>query len=72
MGAASPQVYSKQIILFRTKVQSSVDREDMSIGWDRLANQKTKVNIIPGNHLTMLRKPHIQVLAAQLKACIVA
>ncbi len=67
-----PQVYSKQITLFRTKVQSSVDREDMSIGWDRLANQKTKVNIIPGNHLTMLRKPHIQVLAAQLKACIAA
>ena len=63
-----PQIYPKQITLFRT-IQSSIT-EDASMGWNRLADKKTKINIIPGNHLTMLRKPYIQVLAAQLKAYI--
>ncbi|MDZ7955197.1 amino acid adenylation domain-containing protein [Nostoc sp. DedQUE09] len=65
-----PQAYPKRINLFRTKVQSSIAKEDPSMGWDRLTVGGTEIHHIPGNHLTMLRKPHIQVLAAQLRACI--
>jgi amino acid adenylation domain-containing protein len=65
----APQIYPKQITLFRT-IQSSITKEDASMGWNRLAKEKTKINLIPGNHLTMLRKPNIQLLATQLKACI--
>ncbi|MEH2175037.1 non-ribosomal peptide synthetase [Nostoc sp.] len=65
-----PQAYSKRIHLFRTKVQSSIAKEDPSLGWDRLTVGGTEIHHIPGNHLTMLRKPHIEVLAAQLRACI--
>ncbi|MBW4424871.1 MAG: amino acid adenylation domain-containing protein [Nostoc desertorum CM1-VF14] len=65
-----PQVYPKRINLFRTKVQLNVAEEDASMGWDQLAVGETEIHHIPGNHLTMLRKPHIQVLAAQLRACI--
>ncbi|MEH2385074.1 MAG: amino acid adenylation domain-containing protein [Nostoc sp.] len=65
-----PQTYPKGINLFRTKVQSSIANEDASMGWDQLIVGGTEIHHIPGNHLTMLRKPHIQVLAAQLKACI--
>lgn len=65
-----PQVYPKQINLFRTKVQLNIAEEDPSMGWDQLAVERTEIHHIPGNHLTMLRKPHIQVLAAQLRACI--
>ncbi|HYX14919.1 MAG TPA: amino acid adenylation domain-containing protein [Nostoc sp.] len=65
-----PQVYPKRINLFRTKVQLNVADAEASMGWDRLAVGGTEIHHIPGNHLTMLRKPHIQVLAAQLKACI--
>jgi amino acid adenylation domain-containing protein len=65
-----PQVYPKQINLFRTKVQLNIAEEDASMGWDQLAVGGTEIHHIPGNHLTMLRKPHIQVLAAQLRACI--
>lgn len=65
-----PQAYPKRINLFRTKVQSSIAKEDPSMGWDQIIVGGTEIHHIPGNHLTMLRKPHIQVLAAQLRACI--
>jgi amino acid adenylation domain-containing protein len=65
-----PQAYSKQINLFRTNVQSSIAKEDPSMGWDQLTVGGIEIHYIPGNHLTMLRKPHIQILAAQLRACI--
>ncbi|MHC5769303.1 MAG: non-ribosomal peptide synthetase [Nostoc sp.] len=65
-----PQAYPKRINLFRTKVQSSIAKEDSSMGWDQIIVGRTEIHHIPGNHLTMLRKPHIQILAAQLKACI--
>ncbi|OYD97754.1 non-ribosomal peptide synthetase [Nostoc sp. 'Peltigera membranacea cyanobiont' 210A] len=65
-----PQAYPKRINLFRTKVQSSIVKEDPSMGWDQIIVGGTEIHHIPGNHLTMLRKPHIQVLAAQLRACI--
>ncbi|MHC5755327.1 MAG: non-ribosomal peptide synthetase [Nostoc sp.] len=64
-----PQTYPKRINLFRTNVQSSA-KEDPSMGWDQLTVGGTEIHHIPGNHLTMLRKPHIQILAAQLRACI--
>lgn len=65
-----PQVYPKQIHFFRTKVQSTIAEKEPSLGWNQLAAEGTEIHHIPGNHLTMLKKPHIQVLAEQLKACI--
>lgn len=65
-----PQAYPKRINLFRTTVQSSIANKDPSMGWERLTVGGTEIYHISGNHLTMLRKPHIQILAAQLKASI--
>lgn len=65
-----PQAYSSRIDLFRTTAQTSIGEDEPSLSWDRLAEGGTEIHHLPGNHLTMLRKPHIQVLAAQLKACI--
>ncbi len=65
-----PQVYPQRITLFRTSVKSSIADRDPSMGWDQLTVGRTEIHMIPGNHLTMLRKPHIQVLAEQLRACI--
>ncbi|BAY93738.1 MULTISPECIES: non-ribosomal peptide synthetase [unclassified Tolypothrix] len=66
-----PQVYPKQIHFFRTQVQSTIAEKEPSMGWNQLAAEGTEIHHIPGNHLTMLRKPHIQVLAAQIKASVV-
>jgi len=65
-----PQVYPQRITLLRTSVKSSIAERDPSMGWDELGFGGTEIHLIPGNHLTMLRKPHIQVLAEQLRACI--
>ncbi|GAX45188.1 amino acid adenylation domain-containing protein [Tolypothrix sp. NIES-4075] len=65
-----PQVYPKRITLLRTAVQSSIAEQDLSMGWNQLSVEKTEIHTIPGNHLTMLRKPHIQILAEQLRICI--
>ena len=64
-----PQVYPKRITLFKTSVQFRI-ADDPSMGWGKLASEGVEIHIIPGNHLTMLRKPHVQVLAEQLRACI--
>ncbi|GAB1539219.1 hypothetical protein NUACC21_18850 [Scytonema sp. NUACC21] len=65
-----PQAYPKPITLFKTGQNSSIGGGDASMGWDELAVGGTEIHTIPGNHLTMLKPPHIQFLAAQLRACI--
>jgi amino acid adenylation domain-containing protein len=65
-----PQVYPNSITLLRTSAQSSIADRDPTLGWSKLAGGGVDVHWVPGNHLTMLRKPHVQVLAEQLRACI--
>jgi thioesterase domain-containing protein len=65
-----PQVYPNPITLLRTSVESSIAHQDPTLGWSKLAGENVEVHWVPGNHLTMLRKPHVHVLAEQLRACI--
>jgi amino acid adenylation domain-containing protein len=65
-----PQVYPNSITLLKTSVQSSMADQDSSLGWSQLAGGKVEIHQVPGNHLTMLRKPHVKILANQLKVCI--
>jgi thioesterase domain-containing protein len=65
-----PQVYPNPITVLRTSVQSSIAYQDPTLGWSKLAGENVEVQWVSGNHLTMLKKPHVQVLAEQLRACI--
>ncbi|MUH00250.1 amino acid adenylation domain-containing protein [Scytonema sp. UIC 10036] len=65
-----PQLYPNQVTLFKSGVQSTTAHQDSSLGWEQLALGGVEVHQIPGNHLTMLRKPHVRVLAEQLQICI--
>ncbi|MBD2016401.1 amino acid adenylation domain-containing protein [Microcoleus sp. FACHB-53] len=65
-----PQVYPNSITLLKTSVQSSMADQDSSLGWSQLAGGKVEIHQVPGNHLTMLRKPHVKILANQLKVCL--
>ena len=58
--------YPSAIALFRTS-ESQKKSDDSTLGWNQLAISGVQVNSIPGNHLTMLRKPHVQVLAERLR-----
>jgi thioesterase domain-containing protein len=42
--------------------------QDSANGWTRVAADGVDVYNVPGDHFTMLRKPHVQALADQLKA----
>jgi thioesterase domain-containing protein len=43
---------------------------DPTLGWGNLAVGGLAIHDIPGNHLSILQKPNVSVLANQLKICI--
>ena len=44
--------------------------EDSTVGWNRFSSQPIKIHFVPGNHVSMMIEPHIQVVAKQLKNCL--
>jgi thioesterase domain-containing protein len=65
-----PQVYPNSITVLRTSIESSIAHQDPTLGWSKVAGGGVDVHWVPGNHLTMLKKPHVQVLAEQLRMCV--
>jgi thioesterase domain-containing protein/NRPS condensation-like uncharacterized protein/acyl carrier protein len=57
------------LTLFRTAVQSD-QRLPMDLGWTPLAQGGIEMHELPGDHDLVFREPNIQVLAAQLRACL--
>ncbi|MUG99157.1 amino acid adenylation domain-containing protein [Scytonema sp. UIC 10036] len=41
-----------------------------NLGWDKLAGEGVDIHYTAGTHHTILAEPHVQVLAAKLKACL--
>ena len=58
------------IVLLRTRVEPAGRPADGDISWGWSALAPTKVEFVPGEHLTALRKPHVEVLADRLSACL--
>ncbi|MEZ2236929.1 amino acid adenylation domain-containing protein [Microcoleus sp.] len=65
--AYAPPTYDNQITLVRSTSQTTTGDRDFTLGWNQLTTDKLEVIRVPGNHLTMLRIPYVQVLAQQLK-----
>lgn len=65
-----PKVYPGKITLFKSSEHGIINERNPTMGWSKLAESGVKVNLVPGNHLTMLRKPNVQVLAEQLRQCL--
>nr|WP_287310714.1 non-ribosomal peptide synthetase [Moorena sp. SIO1G6] len=65
--------YQGEITLFRT---SEVYQDELGMlgeiprdptwGWNQLSSQTVEVEVVPGNHTTMLSEPYVQVLAEKL------
>lgn len=64
-----PKAYANKITLFRT-AQSFGNRQDLTLGWSQLTAAEVEIHKVPGNHLSMMRKPDVQILAEQLRDCI--
>ena len=65
-----PKIYPHRITLFRSGEKLSTSHQDPTLGWRDLTAEQVEVIRVPGNHLTMLRKPCVEVLARQLQHCL--
>jgi amino acid adenylation domain-containing protein len=67
-----PKPYPGRVTLFRARTRSLFDQSPTDLGWSRLAQGGVDVRIIPGHHESILREPHIQMLARELKEALAA
>jgi thioesterase domain-containing protein len=67
----SPQPYPGHVTLFRTTYAAYGENRHLpDLGWQALAQGGLEIHPMPGRHFNLLRKPHVQVLAGQLRSCI--
>ncbi|MCP4655733.1 MAG: AMP-binding protein, partial [bacterium] len=62
-----PRPYPGKIVLFRPQARTAADSGDPTLGWSELAHDGVELCSVPGDHFTMLREPHVQVLAERLR-----
>ncbi|HEV8580122.1 MAG TPA: amino acid adenylation domain-containing protein [Thermoanaerobaculia bacterium] len=61
-----PAPYPGRITLLRASDQAV--NGDPTLGWSALSGESVKVHSMAGTHLTLLAEPHVQELAARLRA----
>ncbi|NEO70941.1 MAG: hypothetical protein F6K52_15980 [Moorea sp. SIO3H5] len=78
------EIYPNQITLFRCiehypekvmdrELYESLTSQDSSIpdwGWSQFSSRPVEIYEVPGDHISMVAEPHVQVLAQKLMACI--
>ncbi|MHC5821500.1 MAG: non-ribosomal peptide synthetase, partial [Nostoc sp.] len=72
------QIYPGRITLLRASEtpperlasKFSEISQDSTWGWSEYSCEPVDIHFVPGNHITMMAEPHVQVLAERLKACI--
>jgi thioesterase domain-containing protein len=62
--------YPGRITLFKAGQELAGTSSDPTLGWSQWAAAGVDVHIVPGNHATMVYKPHVEVLAGKLRACL--
>jgi hypothetical protein len=63
-----PQTYSGNVTLFlATDLTADYDLHD---GWRELVQGEIEIHDIPGNHINIIKEPHLPVLAKKLRACL--
>src|SRR5439155_8267738 len=61
-----PQVYPDRITLLCAGEGGAAEQEIPTRGWDQLTTAPLTTDVVPGDHYTVLRHPHVQVLAERL------
>jgi thioesterase domain-containing protein/acyl carrier protein len=62
--------YPGRITLFKAGQELGGPSSDPTLGWGDWAQGGVDVEVVPGNHATMVYKPHVEVLAAKLRSCL--
>ncbi|MGD0612462.1 MAG: AMP-binding protein [Anaerolineales bacterium] len=61
--------YPGKLTFFRVKDRPSFVRADLTAGWREYA-AALEVHDVPGDHATLIREPHLRVLAGELNKCL--
>jgi thioesterase domain-containing protein len=62
--------YNGKVTLFRAEARSVADSPILDMGWSRFAQGGVEIRPVPGDHVSMLIRPYVRILAAQLRECI--
>jgi aspartate racemase len=65
-----PEVYPGKITLFWSSETTTRSYLDRRLHWSELAANGFEVHAIPGDHMSMIEEPYVQVLATKLQAVI--
>jgi amino acid adenylation domain-containing protein len=65
-----PQTYPGRVTLFRAGIRAVDDSDRPDMGWGRLALGGVEIREVPGDHVNMLLRPQVGLLAEQLRDCI--
>jgi len=61
-----PRTFDGRITVFRVPNQPATRIRSHSLGWESRSRGGVDVEVVPGGHQTLLREPHVQVLASRL------
>ncbi len=62
-----PAPFEGSAVLFRTRSSVETSWRGRVFGWEHVISGPIDVHDVPGEHLTLLRRPHVEVLADRLK-----
>jgi thioesterase domain-containing protein len=61
-----PEVYPGRLLLFRAEGRTAEYGDDLTLGWTDIARDGVEVHQVPGSHLSIMRKPHVDRLVEKL------
>jgi amino acid adenylation domain-containing protein len=67
LSAYREQTYCGPVSVIRAREQPDGRAHDL--GWGDLVTGGVEVHVVPGDHYTMLQRPHVEALASRLRRC---
>jgi len=67
MTAYRPSPYAGSLVLYKAQQDQDSTNLSAALGWDKLVRGAIEVCSIPGNHLTIMRRPNVRILAHHLR-----
>jgi thioesterase domain-containing protein len=65
--AYRPRACSAPLVLFCAEETMDDELMDTTYGWSHLAEGSLEIEVVRGNHFTMLDEPHVSLLAQKLR-----
>jgi thioesterase domain-containing protein/acyl carrier protein len=67
MFAYAPRPYAGRLVFFHARERDAINPQHPELAWIPLASEGVEVHVVPGDHSSMLRAPHVQSLAGKLR-----